>query len=54
MKFDFDVDGFINRFKNNCRITDIKEFQANEVITTFLPKRNQFRFTEEVHGVSLS
>ena len=41
MKADFDIDNFINRFKNNCRITDIKEFQANEVITTFLPKRNQ-------------
>lgn len=41
MKTDFDIDSFINRFKNYCRITDIKEFQANEVITTFLPKRNQ-------------
>ncbi|MBQ9267773.1 MAG: Crp/Fnr family transcriptional regulator [Clostridia bacterium] len=42
MKANFDVDNFINRFKNNCRIVDIKEFQANEVITTFLLKRNQF------------
>lgn len=41
MKSNFDVDNFINRFKNNCKITDIKEFQANEIVTTFLPKRNQ-------------
>lgn len=41
LKLNFDVNSFINRFKHNCKITDIKEFQANEVITTFLPKRNQ-------------
>ena len=42
MKKNFDVDNFVNRLKNNCKIVDIKEFQANEVITTFLLKRNQF------------
>lgn len=42
MKKNFDVDNFVNRLKNNCKIIDIKEFQANEVITTFLLKRNQF------------
>lgn len=38
----FDVDNFVNRLPNNCRIVEIKEFQANEVITTFLLRRNQF------------
>lgn len=38
----FDVDNFVNRLPYNCRIVEVKEFQANEVITTFLLKRNQF------------
>lgn len=42
MKEKFDVDSFVNKLPYNCRITEIKEFQANEVITTFLLKRNQF------------
>ncbi len=41
MKTNFDMDNFISRFKNNCKITDTKTFQPNEVITTFLQKRNQ-------------
>lgn len=38
----FDADNFVNRLKNNCRLIETKEFQANEIITTFLAKRNQF------------
>ena len=42
MKRNFDVDNFVNNLKNNCKISEIKEFEADEVITTFLMKRNQF------------
>ncbi len=42
MKKNFDVDNFVNKLKTNCRLCETKEFQANEVITTFLTKRNQF------------
>ena len=41
MKNNFDADNFVNRFKNNCRIIDIKEFQTDDIITTFQPDRNQ-------------
>ena len=42
MREKFDVNSFVDKLHVNCRITDIKEFQAGEVITTFLQKRNQF------------
>ena len=42
MKRDFDVENFINKLTKNCTIIDIKDFEANEVITTFLVNRNQF------------
>ena len=42
MREKFDVDNFVTRLPNNCKIGEVKEFQANEVITTFLLKRNQF------------
>lgn len=42
MREKFDVDSFVNRLQYNCKLIDIKEFQTNEVITTFLLKRNQF------------
>lgn len=42
MKRIFDVENFINKLKTNCKLIEIKEFQENEVITTFLAKRNQF------------
>ena len=42
MKRNFDVDDFINKLKNHCELSEIKEFQADEVITTFLVRRNQF------------
>ena len=38
----FDSDNFIDRLKSNCRLIEIKEFQADEIITTLLSKRNQF------------
>lgn len=38
----FDVENFINKLENNCVISEVKEFEPNEVITTFLVKRNQF------------
>lgn len=42
MKRNFDVDDFINKLQNYCELSEIKEFQADEVITTFLVRRNQF------------
>lgn len=42
MKRNFDVEDFINKLKNHCELSEIKEFQAGEVITTFLVRRNQF------------
>lgn len=42
MKRSFDADNFINKLKNNCKLCEVKEFQADEVITTFLIRRNQF------------
>ena len=42
MKKVFDVENFVNKLKRNCKISEVKEFQANEVITTFLVRRNQF------------
>ena len=38
----FDSDNFVDRLKSNCRLIEIKEFQADEIITTLLSKRNQF------------
>lgn len=42
MRKDFNIDKFINKLANSCKHIDIKEFEANEVITTFLVNRNQF------------
>ena len=42
MKKNFDVNNFINKLKSNCFLGEIKEFQENEIITTFLIRRNQF------------
>lgn len=42
MKRYFNVDNFVNKLNLNCKICETKEFQANEVITTFLTRRNQF------------
>lgn len=42
MKRTFNVDSFVNKLQSNCKISEVKEFQADEVITTFLIRRNQF------------
>lgn len=42
MKRNFDVDKFVNKLSTNCKICEFKEFQEDEVITTFLMRRNQF------------
>lgn len=42
MKKEFNITKFINKLTNSCKQVDIKEFEANEVITTFLVNRNQF------------
>ena len=42
MRKNFDIDNFVSKLQTNCKITEIKEFQADEVITTFLIRRNQF------------
>ena len=42
MKRTFNVDSFVNKLLTNCKISEVKEFQADEVITTFLVRRNQF------------
>ena len=42
MKRNFDVNNFINKLQQNCKLCVIKEFEADEIITTFLLRRNQF------------
>lgn len=42
MKKSFDVENFVNKLETNCVISEVKQFEPNEVITTFLTKRNQF------------
>ena len=41
MKKNFDVENFINKLQTHCKLCEIKEFEAGEVITTFLIRRNQ-------------
>ena len=42
MKKYFNVDSFVSKLQKNCHLSIVKEFQTDEVITTFLLKRNQF------------
>lgn len=42
MKKNFDIDNFIYKLHQNCKLCVIKEFEADEIITTFLLRRNQF------------
>ena len=42
MRRNFDINGFIKKLQSSCRLCSLKEFEANEVITTFLLRRNQF------------
>ena len=42
MNINFNIDDFINQFKNSCNRVQKKTFTKNEVITTYIEKRNQF------------
>lgn len=42
MNINFNVDNFINEFEANCNRVQKKNFTKNEVITTYIEKRNQF------------
>ena len=42
MKRNFDVNNFISKLQQNCKLSVVKEFEADEIITTFLLRRNQF------------
>ena len=42
MKKYFNVDSFVGKLQKSCKLSIVKEFQADEVITTFLLRRNQF------------
>lgn len=42
MKKFFDVDNFVSKLQKDCKLSVIKEFQSDEIITTFLLRRNQF------------
>lgn len=42
MKRVFEVENFINKLAVSCKLCQLKEFQPDEIITTFLLRRNQF------------
>ena len=42
MNLSFNIDNFINDFANSCNKVQIKNFTKNEVITSYIAKRNQF------------
>lgn len=42
MNINFNVDNFINEFEHSCNRVQKKTFTKNEVITTYIEKRNQF------------
>ena len=42
MNLSFDVDEFIKEFENNCNKVQKKTFEKNQVITSYIQKRNQF------------
>lgn len=37
----FDVEHFIEEMRKNCGLTEVRKFKKNEIITTYLLKRNQ-------------
>ena len=41
MKKTFDVEHFTEELRRKCALTEIKKFKKNEIITTYLLKRNQ-------------
>lgn len=42
MNISFDIENFINNFEISCKRVQKKTFSKNEVITTYITKRNQF------------
>ena len=42
MNFNFDIEYFIKKFENSCHRVQKKTFTKNEVITSYIKKRNQF------------
>ncbi len=42
MNLNFDINQFIHKFENNCQRVQKKVFSKNEVITSYIKKRNQF------------
>ena len=42
MDVNFDIEEFIKRFENNCYRVQKKVFSKNEVVTSYIKKRNQF------------
>ena len=42
MRKNLDIKSFTTKLQANCKLVEVKEFQENEIITTFLVKRNQF------------
>lgn len=42
MNSNFDVENFIKEFENNCNKVQKKSFDKNQVITSYIQKRNQF------------
>lgn len=42
MRLNFDMDNFTKEFENSCNKVQKKTFTKNEVITTYIQKRNQF------------
>lgn len=41
MKKIFDAEHFIQELRRNCALTEVRKFKKNEIITTYLRKRNQ-------------
>lgn len=41
MKKTFDTEHFAQELKRNCALTEVRNFKKNEIITTYLLKRNQ-------------
>ena len=41
MRKTFDVEHFIEEMRRNCGLTEVRKFKKNEIITTYLLKRNQ-------------
>ena len=48
MNINFDINEFIKKFENTCHRVQKKTFSKNEVITSYINKRNQFCIL--VHG----